>query len=86
MHDHFEEGDGGDAHVLEVVGVFAPSLVLGALGVGGGGETIESVALGVNELNEVLGFWGGERLVRRGDGWGKGSITTYPKLCGRTPF
>ena len=48
MHDHFEEGDGGDADVFEVVRVLFPgfrfadcSLVRGIVGV-------EGVAVGVD--------------------------------------
>lgn len=48
MHDHFEEGDGGDADILEVMRVFLPGfsfadgfLVIGVIG-------IEGVAVGVD--------------------------------------
>lgn len=56
MHDHFEEGDGGDADMFEVMGVlfpgagFSDSFLFGRL-IG-----IESVALRVDELDGVFEF------------------------------
>lgn len=54
MHDHLEEGDGGDADILEVVGVFAPwvSFLDGFLLFGV--VAVEGVAVGVDELDGVL--------------------------------
>ena len=56
MHDHFQEGDSGNAHVLEMVWVFAPGLVLDRLSIRSRWETIESIALGVDKLDEVFDF------------------------------
>ena len=58
VHDHFEQGDGGDADVLEVVGVFAPGLGGGLGSVVGGGGAIQSVTLGIDELDQVFCLWG----------------------------
>lgn len=57
MHDHFEQGDGGDADILEVAGVAAPGSgvvddFLVDLGV-----VVESVAVRVDELDGVLELW-----------------------------
>lgn len=47
MHDHFEQGDGGDADGFEVVGIFAPETGF-VFGFDGGGVVgIEGVAGGV---------------------------------------
>jgi hypothetical protein len=47
VHDHFEEGDSRDAHVLEVLGVFAPWLLVSGEFVGGIVVVVEGVACGV---------------------------------------
>ena len=58
MHDHFEQGDGTDADVGEVVRVGAPwaFFVYGFLVVGGVG--VEGVFGWVDELDGVLELWG----------------------------
>lgn len=56
MHDHFQESDGGDADVFEVVGVFGP----GAGGIEGFVRffivLVEGVSLGVDEVDGVFEF------------------------------
>ena len=58
MHDHFKEGDGGNADGGEVVGVGAPGFggVDGFLG--GRGVGVEGVFGGVDELDGVLELYG----------------------------
>ena len=57
MHDHFQEGDGGDADVFEVVWVAAPwvevvdcFLLRGCVGV-------EGIAVGVCEVDGIVELW-----------------------------
>ena len=54
MHDHFEEGDGGDADGFEVVGIGAPGMVviLGLLV--GGIVAVEGVAVEIDEFDGVF--------------------------------
>jgi hypothetical protein len=54
VHDHFEKGDCADANIFEVVGVGSPGfgfingfLLLGIVG-------IESIAVGVDELDVIV--------------------------------
>lgn len=54
MHNHLDEGDGGNADVLEVVGVFAPwrggldgFLLVGVV-------AVEGVTVGVDELDGIF--------------------------------
>lgn len=56
MHDHFEEGDGGDADVFEVVWVGSPgaSIIFGFDG--GGVVGIEGVAGGICKGDGVFKF------------------------------
>jgi len=54
MHDHFNESDGGDADVFEVIWIGAPwaSIILGLDG--GGVVSIERVTFGICESDGVL--------------------------------
>jgi len=54
MHDHFDESDGGDADVFEVVWICTPraSIIFGFDG--GGIVGVERVAFGICESNGVL--------------------------------
>lgn len=54
MHDHFQQGDGGDADVFEVVRVFAPGGVVGDGFLFVGVVGVEGVAVGVDEFDGVF--------------------------------
>lgn len=54
MHDHLDEGNGADADVLEVVGVFLPWSRVEEGFVGGWVEGVESVTLRVEDGDGVL--------------------------------
>lgn len=54
MHDHFEEGDSGDADIFEVVGVFFPGLfILDGLLLGGI-IAVEGIAGGIDKLDGIF--------------------------------
>lgn len=50
VHDHFDEGHGGDADGFEVVRVGHPRAGFAGLGLRGGGVVEEGVALAVDQL------------------------------------
>lgn len=54
MHDHLEEGDGGDSHVLEVVGVGSPWFGIVDFFLLGRVVGVEGVSLGVDQLDVVV--------------------------------
>ena len=58
MHDHFDESDGRDSDVFEVIWIGAPraSIILGFDG--GGIVSIERVAFGICESDGVLELCG----------------------------
>jgi len=63
VHDHFEESDGGDANVFEVVGVFAPETGFVFGFDGNGVVSVESVAGGVSEGNGIGELCVGNKVV-----------------------
>lgn len=54
MHDHFEEGDGGDADVFEVIGIIFPGAFVGYGFLFFFIVAVEGVAVGVYELDCVF--------------------------------
>jgi hypothetical protein len=54
VHDHFEQGDGGDAHVFEVIWVLFPWLGIFGFLLFLGIKIVEGIAGWVNELNIVV--------------------------------
>ena len=58
MHDHLEERDGGDADGFEVVGVVCPWFGCHDGLFGGGVVVVESVAVGVDEFDDVFSLCG----------------------------
>lgn len=57
MHDHFEQSDGGNSYVFEVVGVFLPwfGLINGLLLFGG--VAVEGIAGGIEQFDRVFELW-----------------------------
>lgn len=54
MHDHLEEGDGGNSNMFEVMGVGFPRPFVQDAFLFFGVVTVESIAVGVDELDAVL--------------------------------
>lgn len=54
MHDHFEQGYGGDADVFEMVGVLFPGLLLLYDFLLVGIVAVECIACWVYELDDIL--------------------------------
>lgn len=54
MHDHFEEGDGGDADVFEVIGIIFPRAFVGYGFLFFFIVAVEGVSVGVYKLDCVF--------------------------------
>ena len=57
MHHHFQQRDSGYSDVLEVVWVFSPRLFVLDSFLFGGIVAVESITVGVDELNGILKFY-----------------------------
>jgi hypothetical protein len=54
MHHHLEEGDGGDPHILKVIGITLPGLSIVDSLLLGGIVGVEGVTVGINQLDVVV--------------------------------
>ena len=66
MDDHLQEGDGGDAHIFEVLRVVLPGFCLLHYVKLGLVIVVKGVAGGVNELDGVLKLWSWLVLILMG--------------------
>lgn len=54
MHDHLEEGDGGNSNMFEVMRVVFPWIFVSDAGLFVCVISVQSIAVGIDELDAVL--------------------------------
>ena len=85
MHDHFEEGDGGDADVSEVGWGGAPGFGAEDGFLEGFGVGVESVSVGIDEGDGIFEFLEGKKGVSMGERKVEELGEAYPMISGRLP-